>query len=181
MTVLLLTATAAEQAEVAARLDDPVLRRRHGRDQRHGRLTGVPVRLVETGIGLVNTAQALTSNISGAKESVTQALSDAETTIDAGDRAGRLVMIVPAQIAVGDIIGAKMSISQALANPQYNPTAISEVALFALARAAVGDFNGAGELMNQALASLVTGEEVISHDTIGIAFIASAQAALGDI
>ena len=64
MTVLLLTATAAEQAEVAARLDDPVLRRRHGRDQRHGRLAGVPVRLVETGIGLVNTAQALTSTLS---------------------------------------------------------------------------------------------------------------------
>ncbi len=61
---MLLTATAAEQAEVAARLDDSVVRRRHGRDQRHGRLAGVPVRLVETGIGLVNTAQALTSTLS---------------------------------------------------------------------------------------------------------------------
>ncbi len=64
MTVLLLTATAVEQAEVASRLDDPVVSRRHGRDRRYGRLAGVPVRLIETGIGLVNTAQALTSTLS---------------------------------------------------------------------------------------------------------------------
>jgi futalosine hydrolase len=64
MTVLLLTATAAEQAEVAKRMDDCILQRRHGRDWRHGNLFGVPTRLVETGIGLVNTAQALTTALS---------------------------------------------------------------------------------------------------------------------
>jgi len=59
----LLTATAGEQAEVAARLDDAVLSYRHGRQRRHGRLAGVPICLIETGIGLVNTAQALTSEL----------------------------------------------------------------------------------------------------------------------
>ncbi len=61
MTVLLLTATAAEQAEVAGRMDDCVALLRHGRGWRSGQLAGVAVRLIETGIGLVNTAQTLTS------------------------------------------------------------------------------------------------------------------------
>ena len=61
MTVLLLTATAAEQAEVAGRMADSVLQSRHGRSWRRGQLAGVPVWLIETGIGLVNTAHALAS------------------------------------------------------------------------------------------------------------------------
>ena len=61
MTVLLLTATAEEQADVAGQMRDCVPVAHRGRNWRSGQLAGVPALLLETGIGLVNAAHALAS------------------------------------------------------------------------------------------------------------------------
>lgn len=60
MTILLLTATAIEQQGLAGALEEPVRVAVAGRTWTRGLLDGRAVQLVETGLGAVNTAHALT-------------------------------------------------------------------------------------------------------------------------
>ena len=60
MTVLLLTATAIEQQGLAGALEEPVRVAVAGRTWTRGLLGGRAVQLVESGLGAVNTAHALT-------------------------------------------------------------------------------------------------------------------------
>ena len=58
--ILILTATEPEQRELARRMENAVAQVVAGKKWRSGRLSGSGVRLVETGIGAVNAAHALT-------------------------------------------------------------------------------------------------------------------------
>lgn len=58
--ILLLTATEFEQAEIAARMERVVEQRVIGRRWLDGQVEGRPIRVVETGMGGVNAAHALT-------------------------------------------------------------------------------------------------------------------------
>ena len=58
--VLILTATGSEQSELARRMEEAISQVVAGKKWLSGKLGGSEVRLVETGIGAVNTAHALT-------------------------------------------------------------------------------------------------------------------------
>ena len=58
--ILILTATGPEQRDLARRLENAVVQEVAGKKWRTGQLAGSEVGLVETGIGAVNTAHALT-------------------------------------------------------------------------------------------------------------------------
>lgn len=74
MNLLLLTATAFEQRELTARIEEPVQQVVAGRPWHSGRLAGREVLVVETGIGAVNAAHALTCALqAGRPELVIQA------------------------------------------------------------------------------------------------------------
>ncbi len=60
MGVLLLTATALEQAELVSCIEEAVRQSVAGRQVTAGSVAGAPVTVVETGLGAVNTAHALT-------------------------------------------------------------------------------------------------------------------------
>ncbi|HCL26989.1 MAG TPA: futalosine hydrolase [Candidatus Latescibacteria bacterium] len=63
MSVLLLTATPLEQNRLVAELSEPVHASVNGRSIHHGLCAGRQIDLVETGIGAVNTAHALTRTL----------------------------------------------------------------------------------------------------------------------
>ncbi|HJP31534.1 MAG TPA: futalosine hydrolase [Candidatus Latescibacteria bacterium] len=101
MTVLLLTATPLEQTRLTSELADTVCLDVHGRTWRHGLCGGRTVDLVETGIGAVNTAHAVTRYLEARQPDMVLQAGVAGAYADSGLAVGDLA--VAAEEVHGDL------------------------------------------------------------------------------
>ena len=101
MSVLLLTATALEQTRLAEALTGVVSLSVYGRTWRHGVCAGRDVNLVETGLGAVNTAHAVTRCLEAQRPDMVMQVGVAGAYAGSGLRVGDLA--VAAEEVYGDL------------------------------------------------------------------------------
>ena len=101
MSVLLLTATALEQTRLAEALTGVVSLSVYGRTWRHGVCAGRDVNLIETGLGAVNTAHAVTRCLEAQRPDMVMQVGVAGAYAGSGLRVGDLA--VAAEEVYGDL------------------------------------------------------------------------------
>ncbi len=99
--ILLLTATAFEQRDLAARMQETVHQVVAGKNWRKGRVGGVVAQLVETGMGAVNTAHALTCVLQALRPSLVLQVGVGGAYLDTGLGIGDVV--VASEEIYGDV------------------------------------------------------------------------------